>query len=80
MQIKRSLIVVCVAASASLSACGDKAEDAPINLKSTAPAVNDENCKPEAIARIGNKEIQQQFSGACLRRTPSSSGAPNKSW
>lgn len=80
MQIKRSLIAVCVAASALLSACGDKTEDAPINLKSTAPIVNDENCKPEAIAKIGNKAIQQEFASACLRRTPSSSGAPNKSW
>ena len=32
------------------------------------PTVNDENCKPEKIAQIENKEAREQFASACLRR------------
>jgi entry exclusion lipoprotein TrbK len=32
------------------------------------PQVNDENCKPENLAKIGDKEAQQAFSSQCMRR------------
>lgn len=30
------------------------------------PVVNSENCKPEAIKKLKDKTMQQEFSGLCL--------------
>ena len=42
------------------------------------PTVNDENCKPENIAKIEDKTMREQFSADCLRRAPGGFKASEK--
>ncbi|MDD2661597.1 MAG: entry exclusion lipoprotein TrbK [Methylococcales bacterium] len=46
------------------------------------PVVNNENCAIEAIKKIKNKAIQQEFAGLCVRRsiTPDTLPTNNKKW
>ncbi len=47
---------------------------------SAMPEVNDENCKPENIAKIGDKGTQQAFSSLCLRRSGDFKPSPKREW
>lgn len=47
--------------------------------KEEMPAVNDENCKPESIAKIKDQETREKFGSTCFTRgqfKPS----PKKEW
>ncbi|MGL0788813.1 entry exclusion lipoprotein TrbK [Xanthomonas translucens] len=46
----------------------------------TMPEVNDVNCKPENIAKITDKGVQQSFSSQCLRRIGDFKPSPKREW
>ena len=60
--------------SALLAGCEKKPE--PVTL----PEVNAENCKPENIAKIEDKGVQQAFSSLCLRRGGEFKPSPKREW
>lgn len=68
-------IILAALFSVLLSSCSSETESEQITL----PEVNDFNCKYEQIIKLKTKEIQQEFSSLCLRRSSSSSSS-NKSW
>jgi entry exclusion lipoprotein TrbK len=45
-----------------------------------APIVNDENCKPENIAKVDDEATRKQFASACLRRGPDFKASEKKAW
>lgn len=47
--------------------------------KQTMPEVNEENCKPENIDKIKNKEMQQEFSSKCFLRN-NFKPSPKREW
>lgn len=59
-------IIAAVALVACLGACDGSAPEALESQKT--PEVNDENCKPENIAKVQPLELRQSFAGQCLRR------------
>ncbi len=52
-------LVLTVIAAAALAGCGEP----------ESPAVNDENCRPEVIAKIKDKTAQQDFASRCSRQS-----------
>lgn len=73
--IANRIAAIALAASmaALVSACSPDAQ------KEKIPAVNDENCRHESIAKIKNKGTREEFASMCLRRgefKPS----PEKKW
>lgn len=66
----------CILATVMVALLNGCTTDAP---EPEIPEVNDENCKPEIIIKIENKQAREKFAGLCLRRggfVPS----PKKSW
>jgi entry exclusion lipoprotein TrbK len=54
--------------AALLAGCGQQEEAQRPNVtQPEMPAVNDENCKPESIAKL-DESIRQKFTDACVRR------------
>jgi len=75
MTTKRpALLVLATLLVALFSACS------PDTSRKEMPTVNDENCKPENLAQIENKEAREQFASACLRRGPGFKPSPKKEW
>ena len=75
MTTKRpALLVPATLLAALFSACS------PDTSRKEMPTVNDENCKPEKIAQIEDKESREQFASACLRRGPGFKPSPKKEW
>ena len=75
MTTKRpALLVLATLLVALFSACS------PDTSRKEMPTVNDENCKPEKIAQVENKEAREQFVSACLRRGPGFKPSPKKEW
>lgn len=61
--MKSSTMLTLVAALAGLVAgCDTKP------VLQAKPELNDENCKPENILKIQDKDMRQEFSGQCSRR------------
>ena len=60
--------------AALVAGCDNKPATAPM------PEVNDENCKPENIAKIEDKGVQQAFSSRCLRRGGEFKPSPKREW
>jgi len=58
--------------AALVAGCDNKPATAPM------PEVNDENCKPENIAKL-DKSVQEAFSSQCLRAGSFKPSEP-KSW
>lgn len=62
MQVTKTLILAgAVLVAALLAGCDNKPAAQAL------PEVNDENCRPENIAKL-DKGVQQAFSSQCLRR------------
>ena len=75
MTTKRPALLTLAALVATLiSACS------PETPKNEMPVVSDENCKPENIAKVEDKETREQFASACLRRGPGFQPSPKKEW
>lgn len=51
-----------------LAFVGGGCEKKPVPPGASKLEVNDENCKPESIAKIGDKATQQEFAARCVRR------------
>lgn len=51
----------------------------PESSQKEMPVVNDENCKQENIAKIEDKDMRQQFTSMCLRRS-NFRPSPQKGW
>ena len=60
--------------AALVAGCDNKPATAPM------PEVNDENCKPENIAKIEDQGVQQAFSSLCLRRGGEFKPSPKREW
>ena len=66
--------------SATWAATGAGIKVAPLTAKQiNTPLLSDETCLPENIAKITNKEQQQELSGKCLRRGTYKPSTP-RSW
>jgi len=65
---------------ALVSAAGCSKQDEPIKINRISPVVNDENCKPENIAKISDALDKQAFSSACLRRPMGGEATTKKAW
>lgn len=65
MQATSSLsLVITALATTLLAGCDSRKESV---VEKSVPAVNDENCMPENIAKI-DEAIREKFASACLRR------------
>ena len=64
MQTTHSLRLAAAALAMALLAGCDNAKE-PV-IQTDMPAVNDENCKPEYLAKV-DKAIRDRFASACLR-------------
>ena len=71
---KPSILAAAALVAALLAGCEKKPE--PVTL----PEVNAENCKPENIAKIEDKGVQQAFSSLCLRRGGDFKPSPKREW
>jgi entry exclusion lipoprotein TrbK len=40
----------------------------PNETKKQLPAVNDENCKPENLQKMQDKEMREELASLCIRR------------
>lgn len=60
--------------AAFVSACSPDAQ------KEEMPAVNDENCKPESIAKIKENGTREQFQERCVRGSGQFKPSPKKKW
>jgi entry exclusion lipoprotein TrbK len=69
-------LLLIVLITASLSGCDSESSTSNKEM----PVVNDENCKPENIAKIEDKALQKRFAGKCLRRGPSFQTTEKKEW
>lgn len=70
-----AILVLVLVASAGCSN-----QDEPIKINRISPVVNDENCKPENIAKISDTQEKQAFSSACLRRPMGGESTTKKAW
>lgn len=61
-----------VAVLAGVTACNSKPE------QQVMPEVNDKNCTLESIQKLTDKDMQQEFSGKCLRRGSLAPSPPRK--
>ncbi|HSD83143.1 MAG TPA: entry exclusion lipoprotein TrbK [Anaerolineae bacterium] len=74
MKANKSLTLIVITIMAILTVgCDSKPEQVTAE-------VNDENCKPENIARLKGKAAQQAFSSLCLRRGGTSKPSQYKEW
>ena len=71
---RTALVAVAALVAALVAGCDNKPATAPM------PEVNDENCKPENIAKIEDKGVQQAFSSLCLRRGGDFKPSPKREW
>lgn len=44
------------------------------------PEVNEQNCKPENIAKVQDKATQQKLSSLCLRQGSEFKASPDRKW
>lgn len=63
-----------------VTAAGCSKQDEPIKINRISPVVNDENCKPENIAKISDAQEKQAFASACLRRPMGGEATTKKAW
>lgn len=79
MKINKTLTsILAFLIAALVASCGEKPAEQP--AKQAMPEVNDENCKPASIAKIGDKVTQQAFSSLCLRRGGGFKPSEKKEW
>jgi entry exclusion lipoprotein TrbK len=72
MKARRVAILTALVA-VLVSACS------PDVQKEKTPVVNDENCRPEIIAKIKDKGAREEFASMCLRRD-NFNPSPKKEW
>lgn len=69
-----------ILALALIVSAGCSKQDEPIKINRITPEVNDENCKPENIAKISDPQDRQAFASACLRRPLGGESGAKKAW
>lgn len=65
--------VVLLAALTMLGACS------PRSSVEEMPAINNENCSPEGVAKIVDKQVQNQFQDMCARQN-TFKPSPKREW
>lgn len=70
-------LIAVVSIAATITACG-KSESPPPPVVGM-PEANAENCKPEKVAKLQDKDMQQAFSSLCLRQGRAQQ-SPERKW
>ncbi|GAA5235128.1 entry exclusion lipoprotein TrbK [Verticiella sediminum] len=71
--MKKSMVLLTAVLVALVAGCDNKQ---PAQM----PEVNAENCAPDRIQKIGDRQTREQFAGACSRRSVIAPTDTPKNW
>ncbi|RPV83044.1 entry exclusion lipoprotein TrbK [Pseudomonas aeruginosa] len=76
MKIKKlAAVILFSGVTLQLSGCFDSEPEV-----TKLPKVNDQNCKPAAVAKVTPDSARQQFAGLCSRRGTAVQTSPEVKW